>query len=180
MHAIKLTPAQSIRIFGWWDQPREYLSWEDVKAKALSWRGLRVEHGFSAEELRQLQPDKEEWIKRGQLTLSDVGDMRNFPVHPFHDLRADLGEVWGMRWPPETLIAMGITFHELREHGMSDAIMGHFGFPLSAWQRLGMRPDDVTAGVSAVFGLGADEVRLILKDHRPNSTNPSAFQKVRP
>jgi hypothetical protein len=178
--AMKLTPNQSIRIFGWWDQPREHLSWEDVKSKVLSWRVLRVEHGLSADELQRLQPDKQEWIKRGQLTLTDVGDMRGFPVHPFRDLCADLGEVWSMKWPPETLITMGVTFQELRERGMTDAIMCHFGFPLSAWQRLGLRAEHVTEGMSTVFGLSCAEVRSILKDHTVDLTHPRSLQKVRP
>ena len=162
---MKLSAVQSIKLFGFWDQPREYATWDDIKHKQLSWRALRVEHGFAPEELHSLQPDKEEWIKRGQLTLADVADMRCFPVHPFRDLRADLGEVWNMRWPPELLQAMGVTFHELREQGMTEAIMAHFGFPLSAWQKLGLRADDVTPGTAAVFGLGVAEVRTILADH---------------
>ena len=174
---MKLTPLQSIRLFGWWNQPREYATWDDVKDKELSWRALRIEHGFRPDELHTLQPDKEEWIKRGQLTLSDVADMRCFPVHPFRDLRADLGEVWNMRWPPEILHAMGVTFHELREQGMSDAIMPHFGFTLSAWQKLGLRADDVTPGIAAIFGLTMAEVRTILQEH-PAPVH--AVQKVRP
>jgi hypothetical protein len=107
---MKLTPKQSILIFGWFDQPREHMNWDDVKTKSLSWHELRLQYNFTAEELHTLQPDKEEWMKRGQLTLHDVLDMNVFPVNPFDDMRADLAEVWNMHWSPEALASMKISY----------------------------------------------------------------------
>lgn len=162
---MKLTPEQSIKIFGWWDQPREYMNWDDVKTKELSWRDLRLVYGFSALELKRLQPDKDEWLKRSSLSMHDVWDMHVFPVNPFSDFRADLAEVWRMKWPPETLQSMGVTFTQLQEEGMSPEIMRQFGFSLSAWQKLGLRDCHVTPAISAIFGMPLDEVKQILSEH---------------
>ena len=142
--AIEIEPWQAISIFGWFDQPRRYLSWEDVKNKNLSWRLLRCEYKFLPEKLYELQPDKAEWIKRGQLCLADVADMAVFPINPISDLGADVAEVWNMKWSPEAMSGMGITFEQLHENGMSAQVMLHFGYPLSGWQRLGLRSEHVT------------------------------------
>lgn len=163
---MKLNAQQSVQIFGWWDQPREYLSWEDVKTKSLSWRYLRLSMHFTPQELHLLQPDKEEWLKRGQLTLHDVSDMTVFPINPFTDMRADIAEVWNMRWHPELLAGMNVTYEQLKEHGMSDGIMLQFGFSLSAWQRLGLKSKHATANLASVFGLSEAELKKILEEHR--------------
>lgn len=164
---MQLSPEQSIQIFGYWDQPREFLSWEDVKTKSLSWRDLRVRLKCSAKDLHKLQPDKEEWLKRGQLTLADAWDLSVFPVNPFTDLRADLAEVWQMQWSADALLAMGVTYEQLRQQGMSEDIMSQFGFPLSAWQKLQLRADHVTPRMASHFGLSVGEVQKILHEHQP-------------
>jgi len=162
---MKINPEQSIKLFGWWDQPRSYVNWNDIKSKQLSWKTLRLEFGFTAEELYTLQRDKEEWIKRGQLTLYDVSDMRMFPIHPFKDMRADIGEIWNMKWSPDLLYEMGVTYEEMRDEGLSVEIMKHFGFPLSCWQKLGLKASHVTAEMSLIFGLDMKELCVILQEY---------------
>lgn len=164
---MQLTPEQSIQIFGYWDQPREFLSWEDVKSKSLSWRDLRVNYGCTAKQLHRMQPDKHEWLRRGNLAIGDAWDLVIFPVNPFEDLRADLAEVWHMRWPVDALVSMGVTYEQLRQNGMSEDIMRQFGFPLSGWQKLSLRSEHVTPNMAANFGLSAGEVQRILQEHQP-------------
>ena len=60
---MQIDPYQSVKIFGWWAQPRLTLAWEDVKHAQLSWRSLR-NIGFQPGQLKALQPDKTEWLRR--------------------------------------------------------------------------------------------------------------------
>ena len=74
------------------------------------WSRLREQYRFSAAELATLQPDKQEWVKRGALTLHDMMDMTVFPVKPITDMQADLAEVWSMHWTPEQLHSLSVTY----------------------------------------------------------------------
>ena len=170
---IEVSPLQSIKIFGLWDQPRRIVLWEDIRGH--SWRALRFDFGFTPEQLQRLQPDKKEWIARGSLTLHDVADMSLFPINPFTDLKADLAEVWSMQWSPEALAAMGVTYDQLAHAGMTPVVMAHFGFPLSAWVQLGLAPRHVASEQHArvVFGLSLADVRAILRDHAPPESDGS-------
>lgn len=161
--AIQVQPWQSIKIFGWWDQPRTIVTWDDLKQQSLSWRRLRNEYGFSAEDLRMIQPNTTEWVARGQLTLHDVNDMRVFPINPFTHMGADLGEVWSMRWSADDLASFNVTFDQMLDRGISPEIMRHFGFPLSSWMRLSFERRHVTSeDVASVFGMSAEELRTML------------------
>lgn len=139
-----------------------------------SWRTLRLQYDFSAEDLKQIQPDKSEWVKRGQLTLHDCQDMRVFPINPFVDLGADIGEVWSMHWSTDMLASMGVTFTQMRERGLSAQVMHAFRLPLSAWQQLGLAAQHVPtlsdSEIQLVFSLKRDELDLILTPHGTQST----------
>jgi hypothetical protein len=87
-------------------------------------------------DLKTIQPDKSEWILRGQLTLHDLPDMLVFPVNPYTDMCADIGEVWSMGWPVELQIMMGVTYSQMHTRGLTPQIMSYFNFPLSQWQAL--------------------------------------------
>jgi hypothetical protein len=132
---IILTPEQSVMIFGWLGQPRLTLVWEDIKLRSWTWRNLR-EFGLSAEQLHAIQPDKFEWIQRGGLQMKDLPDMTVFPINPLTDFRADLGEVWNMKYTPAQMHSMGITFDHLLQAGLTPPVMYYFNFPLSAWHTL--------------------------------------------
>lgn len=165
---MELKASQSIQIFGIWNQPRRYLTWEDVKTKCMSWSFLRSVIGLSSKQLHSLQRNKEEWILRGGLTLHDLPDMLIFPINPFTDLKADLGEVWAMRWSTELLESMGVTYEQMRVRGLSCDLMAYFNMPLSAWQRLGFSCKHADAlsndDISRVFGMPRHELLDILRE----------------
>ena len=174
---MEITPYQSVKIFGVWDQPRRFLAWEDIKEKCFTWRYLRVEIGLSPTELKRIQPDKTEWINRGALTLHILPEMTIFPVNPFEDLKADLGEFWSMKWTPEQMYQMNVTYDQLVSRGMTPDIMRLFGFSLSAWTLLGFThnhllnwPED---NCSLVFGMKRAELESVLKDFSDNAKSSS-------
>jgi hypothetical protein len=163
---MQISSAESIRIFGWWDQPHRVLAWSDIKEKAYTWRVLRDDLHFSAQQLHRLQGDKREWIHRGGLRLSDLPELTMFPVNPLVDMRADIGELCSMQWRHETLLAMGVTYQQMVHFGMTPRIMTFFRFPLSGWAGLSLGPDDVAhwsnKDASETFGIEVEELHSIL------------------
>ena len=69
---------QSICLFGWWNQPRMVLTWNDVKVYCFTWRQMRA-LGITADELKEVQPCETEWIQRGGIQIEDLHDMKHFP-----------------------------------------------------------------------------------------------------
>lgn len=151
---MELSAVQSIRVFGLFDQPRRIFTWDDVKHRCFTWRQLRDRYLFTAAELHALQPDKMEWVKRGALTLHDMLDMTVFPLNPITDMHADLAELWSMQWTAEDLLRMGVTFSQIKTCGLNYRIMLHFGYPLSAWSKLGFDGP-------AALAMQNDELRLL-------------------
>ena len=133
----------------------------------MTWRILRERYLFTALELHTLQPDKLEWVKRGALTLHDMLDMTVFPLNLISDMHADLAELWSMQWTVEELVRMDVTFSQIKMCGLNHHIMMHFGFPLSAWSKLGfdgpaalaMQNDELLL----LFGIDQAEVVSILE-----------------
>jgi len=162
---MQLSAAESIRIFGWWDQPRRVLAWSDVKEKGYTWRDLRALR-FSVGQLHRLQEDKREWIHRGGLRLADLPELTMFLVNPLLDMRADIGELCSMQWRHETLLSMGVSYQQMVKFGMTPRIMTFFRFPLSGWVALALGPSDVAlwteADAVSTFGVGVLELRDIL------------------
>ena len=102
--AVRVTSLQSVRLFGIFRQPIMVLSWHDVKQHNFTWRNLRA-LGLEAQELKQLQPDKNEWLQRGGIQVADLIDMIVFPVNP-HFVHAALPgadlkvpSAQGTHWP---------------------------------------------------------------------------------
>lgn len=160
---------QSVRIFGWWAQPRVTLGWEDIKATEKTWGELRG-LGIGAEDLKRLQPDKMEWIQRGGVRLDDMRDMRVFPVNPIVDFRADLAELWKMAPTAQELHDMQVNYQQLVKRGLSPSIMFYFGFELSDWHLLGLDTYQVSqwseTDTKKVFGIGKHETCNILADFK--------------
>jgi hypothetical protein len=157
------TASQSLAVFGWWDQPRRIVTWDDIKSKQFTWQQLRRLH-FPAAALHAMQPDKHEWINRSLLTLTDMSDTTVFPIHPIADMRADISEVWAMGWRAADLHAMGVTYADLVAKGLTMHIMAHFNFPLSMWMDLGFSEDHIKGAMSEhVFGVSEDELRKIMR-----------------
>tara|TARA_B100001758_G_scaffold247962_1_gene269292 strand:+ start:23482 stop:24018 length:537 start_codon:yes stop_codon:yes gene_type:complete len=171
---LEVSAKQSIAIFGWWDQPRKIVTWDDLTRQNWSWRRLRTELKFTPLELFKLQKDKNAWITRGSLTLHDLPEMTIFPVNPFTDMKADLGEVWSMRWTASQLADMHVTYSEMRDRGLSPQIMSHFNFSLSSWFSLGFRHGDAQKfsdeSSLMVFGVSQAELVKILSDFSPEIT----------
>ena len=169
---MELTPVQSVKIFGWWDQPRLTQAWEDIKTNNLSWRQLR-ELGLQPHQLQRVQPDKMQWIQRGglcyRLQPRDILDMTVFTVNPLTDFRVDLAELWNLQYSPEQLLEMNVTFAQLLERGFNAQIMFYLNFNLSQWVKLGLAAGDVKAfsaeECEAIFGMTPDEVSGIIADY---------------
>ena len=163
---LAVNATQSIQLFGYWDQPRHIVTWEDLVKGNWSWRRLINELNFTPTQLKTIQPDKLAWIKRGQLTLHDLPQMTIFPVNPLTDMQADIGELWSMRWPSNLLFDMGVTYDQLRSRGLNAAIMKHFNLSLSAWCSMQLQHDHVNGFTEnecmMVFGLPKKELQDIL------------------
>jgi hypothetical protein len=95
--------------------------------------------------------------------------MTMFPVNPLSDMRADIGELCVMQWRAGTLGAMGVTYAQMANAGMTPRIMTFFRFPLSDWVVLGLGPAHIEHWTEpealGAFGVGLDELRAILRDH---------------
>ena len=163
---MHITPRASIMIFGWWDQPHSVLTWNDVKALNLTWRKLREDFDFTPTQLSTLQTDKQEWIHRGGLRLSDLPEMSMFPVNPLSDMRVDIGELCTQQWDHETLASMGVCYEQMQTYGMTPAIMCFFRFPHSGWVALHLKSSHVHAWsdkeATATFGICVPELKRII------------------
>lgn len=164
---MEISAIQSVRIFGWWAQPRLTLGWEDIKTTAKTWRELRA-LGIGAADLKRLQPDKLEWIQRGGVRLDDLRDMSVFPVNPIEDFRADLAELWRLAPTAAELHGMHVDYPQMLKRGLTPQIMFYFAFQLSDWQLLGLRESHVSTwserDCKTVFGIGKNETCKILAD----------------
>lgn len=164
---MELSSLQSVRIFGWWAQPRLTLAWEDVKTTGKTWKQLR-DLGISANDLKTIQPDKQEWISRGGVQGTDLRDMKVFPVNPIVDFRADLAELWQLGFSAEELVEMQVNISQLISKGLSPAIMYYFNYDLAGWWKLGLTQYHVDKWTEAecakVFGIKKAEVGKILED----------------
>ena len=168
--AVPLSALQSIQLFGIFRQPILVLSWQDVKYHNFTWRNLRA-LGIEAQALKQLQPDKHEWLQRGGIQVADLIDMVVFPVNPLTDFGVDLAELWQLRCSTQTLVSMGITFEHLIAKGITPQIMAAFALPLSDWTELGfslhhaqlMRPEEC----KLVFDIEKPEFIRMLRTFQP-------------
>jgi len=163
---MHITPRASIQIFGWFDQPHTVLMWSDVKTLNLTWRMLREEFEFTPQQLFSLQADKQEWIHRGGLRLSDLPEMSMFPINPLRDMRVDIGELCTTQWDHETLSSMGVSYQQMQEFGITPSIMQFYRFSLSSWVSLGLQSTHVKTWTDkdaiATFGLGVPEICRII------------------
>lgn len=134
--------------------------------KNLMWKQLR-RMGFTPEQLRRIQSDKNQWIQRGAITLSDLTDTTIFPINPIRDMHADIGEVWSMKLNLEQMKSMDITYEDLIRKGMTLEIMSHFNLCLSSWVMLGFKEKHILPGPMSrhVFGVEEEELRKILPDY---------------
>jgi hypothetical protein len=140
---LKLTPGQSCYLHGWLS-PKPTLSWADIKANpALSLQNL-MSAGLGLDDLHRLQPEVEEWVKAGRVTLADCPLMADkWGAHPIRDFRADLGDIAGFKWGADAMLKMGLTYADLVEIGLTPASMVVFTHvTLHGWATLGFSRAD--------------------------------------
>jgi hypothetical protein len=75
---VSVSALQSIKVFGFWRQPVLVLSWTDVKNLNLTWRYLRT-LGIDAQSLKNLQPDKNEWVRTSDVTGIHLPELLSGP-----------------------------------------------------------------------------------------------------
>jgi hypothetical protein len=159
---IKLTAGQSVTIHGWMN-PKDTLSWVDVLAdERLTFSFLHNYTNISLVLLHRLQPDIGAWVSAKRVELLDTPTLLPWGAHPIRDLKADLGDLVYMGWKANMMHAMGVTYHDLVEAGMTPDSMILFGFTLYDWSILGFSEADA-AGFSApalgrLFGLTRADV----------------------
>lgn len=172
--SIPLTPYQSVMIHGWM-KPTGVLNWKHILSNSkLTWDFLRSQE-LEPESLKEIQPDPEEWIKHADVKIYMLPDMTCFPTHPIRHMNADIGEIWQMQWPSNTLQAMGVTFQELQDIGLTCEIMAKWCFSLNRWFMLGMRWRDVQgwshADCAKIFKMSKQAVEMeLLKLERIENT----------
>ena len=132
---VKLTPLQSFRIFGWRD-PRPILVWDDVLRKQLTFDTL-VDSGLRPSELVLLQPDPTQWVAHAGAGLRHVRAMMLWPANPFAHMRADLADVFLLQPTAAELVRMGVTYAQLKRHGLTKQTEQIFKFQEEEWAMLG-------------------------------------------
>ena len=134
---LKLTPGQAVYLHGWLEA-RRTLRWADVLVnQSLTFARMRSAN-LSPTSLHELQPDISAWTKHRLALLEDCPDMEPWSAHPIKDFRADLADLISMRWPPELLVRMGVTYADLVDIGLTPANMALFDFTLLGWAHVGL------------------------------------------
>ena len=170
MLAVEITPWQSVRLFGWWNQPTMTLCWTDIKLHSFTWRQMRALQ-IQPEQLKTIQPSVAEWIQRGGIQITDIPDMTVFPVNPLTHFGVDLSELWSLKCDCTTMKRMGISYAQLIDKGITPQIMAAFNMPLSSWVELGFTQQHA-AYLSEpesmhVFSLPRTELRNIMTTFAP-------------
>jgi hypothetical protein len=132
---VKLTPLQSIRIFGW-RNPRPILVWDDVLKNKFS-LDLLIGHGLRSHELVLVQPDPAQWVAHAGARLVHARFMMQWPANPFSHLRADLADTLACQFTVAELLRMDVTYKQLIAAGMTAQTEGMFRFSDEEWAVLG-------------------------------------------
>ena len=160
---ITLTPGQAVYIHGWLN-PRTTLAWTDVLANEFLTLRFLAGANVPLERLHHLQPDGGAWVQARRASLADCPAMRDhWHLHPLRDFAADLGDLITVRWPPDLMASMGLTYADFLQAGLSPATMAlctHV--TLAGWVRLGLRKQDAVAMHEAalvrLFGMPKQDI----------------------
>lgn len=146
---VMLTPRQATLVFGW-ARPRIILTWRDVLQRKLTLDQL-VDLGLSAAQLVLLQPDPGQWVQHAGGGVRHARFLMPWGANPFAHLGADLADVLSLRLSLIEMIRMGITYQQLRAHGMNDDIERMFKLSEEEWGLLGksagLAPEGIKVGV---------------------------------
>jgi len=154
--SLLLTPLQSCTLHGWLN-PRRSLHWDDVaKSKDMTLESL-LSSGLTAIDLKMIQPDVLAWIKHKQVGLSEVASMVEWPLHPVLHLRANIGDLATMHFPPALLRRLGITYEFMRSQmRMDDDWMKIMHYGPGEWANIGF-------GRSQAVAMGRKRVEWVFE-----------------
>jgi hypothetical protein len=175
---VDLTPAQSIKIYGW-SKPLRILNWKVVSDRDdLTFKTLHGV-GMSEKQLKTMQPDKFKWIREKGLSLNDITLVPSWKIHATKDLGASLPQIAMLNLSTEFLEHTGVTFDDLVGAGLTLNLMLILKINLLGWCRLGLTRDflkDLTDVQSvALFQMPANMVFQCVKE-RPTKSDPSESQ----
>jgi hypothetical protein len=170
MPVITLTPGQAVMLYSW-TRPMLTLRWSDIVANEhITWDLLK-RVGLTSSQLYSIQPDGKQWVLHAQINLGHLRDMLpTWKIHPIKDMSADLADIISMKWPSETMRALGITFDDLIQVGLNPANMTLFGFTLMSWMTVEMYSRHVEemsdVQVHHVFGMTKQAALSCLRNPR--------------
>lgn len=143
---LRISDGQALYLHGWM-APKRTLSWADVMDNpSFTLSHLADNASIPLDALHRLQPDATAWIRHGRAALADCPRMELWAAHPVRDFKADLGDIIGLRWPPELMARMGLTYADLVDAGLTAASMGLFtNLTLLGWAQLGFSRDAASA-----------------------------------
>jgi hypothetical protein len=139
-YAIRLTPEQSLCIFGLWNA-KTTLVWNDVLKFSKICLRKCVSSGVCARKLYNMQPDIKEWIKYEKTSIEDYELLEPWHPDPFKDFHCNIGDLVMYRkfLTPQILSKCGITFDILKEnYGLTPDLMVLLRYNISDWIELGI------------------------------------------
>ena len=146
-YAILLTPEQRLGIYGFsLLHAKSTLTWQDVEDNKQITLRLCFKHNIQASQLHKMQPRLQCWVDLDKVGLEDIDLLDEWKCHPFHDLRAGIGDLILQRQKitPQRLARCNVTYQELKDkHGMSPDIMGLLRYSAEEWGLLGLTAQDL-------------------------------------
>jgi hypothetical protein len=124
------------------------------------------------QQLHNLQPDVSQWVLVERVGLHNCPQMVTlWHARAIPDFKADLGNIMGMRWSPEVMLRVGVTYRDLVELGLSCDTMQLFShITLLGWSQLGFTRDDAKefpeAAITRVFRMPKPDVLRSLRSRQ--------------
>ena len=142
---VRLSPAQATGIHGWGSKLKTTLTWRDIEDSDVIDFDLLLRLGVPTKELHKLQPDIQKWVLHCGARACHAKDLIPWAAHPIRDLHGDLADVMALQATSKQLRAMGVTYNDLRDSGMTPETMRLLGLPLQGWMDLGLTIHDIRA-----------------------------------
>lgn len=139
-YTIKLTPEQSVNLYGFLKAKRT-LNWMDiVKQQTITFK-VCVDTGMEIKKLHKIQPELKEWIKYDKVFIHDIPFLEPWNPNPFEDFKCSIGDIIVHRKyiTPDILKKCHINFKTLNEkYGVDESNMILFRYSLNDWINLGL------------------------------------------
>lgn len=164
---LRLTAGQAVFIHGWL-APKRSLTWADVETNQEMTLRRLLDARLPISALYQLQPDPAAWIRSGSVVVADCPAMVPWGAHPVRDFNAELADLVELRWPVDVMLAVGLSYRDLVEIGLSFSNMRLFSWiRLLGWAQLGLCRADVRdvpePTLVRLFGISKLDVMRSLK-----------------